>query len=100
MTAAVRSVFQILFPFCLIYSFFSASVRETQYIFKHFSSEQGLSNSKIDFIVKEILGIFAVQILLKYIRDGLDVAVTTIIPLKLIDREAVLNPRAKTGELQ
>ena len=100
MTATVRSVFQILFPFCLIYSSFSAPVRETQYIFKHFSTEQGLSNSKIDCIVKDILGIFSVRILLKYIRDGMDVPVTTSISLKLIDRESVMNPRAKTRELQ
>jgi LacI family transcriptional regulator len=42
-------------------------------------------------VYKDVMGSFAVRILLKYIQDGMEVPVTTIVPIKLIERESVMN---------
>ncbi len=42
-------------------------------------------------VYKDVMGSFAVRTLLKYIQDGIEVPVTTIIPVKLIERESVMN---------
>ncbi len=49
-------ILYILFSIFLINFSFSAPARDTQYIFKHFSTEQGLSSSKIDCIAKDSRG--------------------------------------------
>jgi len=42
-------------------------------------------------VYKDVMGSFAVRILLKYIQDGMDIPVTTIVPIKLIERESVMH---------